>query len=184
MAPPGTAGELGTHPAAALRPLLQVEGRHHQGLAQRGDAAGGQGGSTARCWPGPTCSRDRKGVLLLTFGANQHNIPLAALGAAAAVVVVVVTTVGMVVRAPLARVPENNLKFIVGVLLTAFGTFWSVEGAGGSWPRSDLALLGVIAFVAAVATAAVRWLRGVHARQRPGVKVRDQSLHASTGGVR
>jgi uncharacterized membrane protein len=111
-----------------------------------------------------------KGVLLeglevafivLTFGANQHNIPLAAVGAAAAVILV--TGVGVAVRAPLARVPENSLKFAVGVLLTSFGIFWGVEGAGGSWPGGDAALLGVIAFVLLLAAAAVRWLRGVRA---------------------
>ncbi|MEP7021056.1 MAG: hypothetical protein ABI808_10415 [Pseudonocardiales bacterium] len=110
-----------------------------------------------------------KGVLLeglevafivLTFGANQHNIPLAAVGAVAAVVLV--TVVGVAVRAPLARVPENTLKFAVGVLLTAFGIFWGVEGAGGSWPGADVALLPLIVFVLAVALAAVAWLRRQH----------------------
>ncbi|MDX6203394.1 MAG: hypothetical protein QOJ83_2894 [Frankiales bacterium] len=113
-----------------------------------------------------------KGVLLeglevafivLTFGANQNNIGLASVGAVAAVVLV--TGVGIAVRAPLARVPENTLKFVVGVLLTSFGTFWGVEGAGATWPGSDAALLGVIAFVAAIALAAVWWLRQVHDRQ-------------------
>jgi uncharacterized membrane protein len=113
-----------------------------------------------------------KGVLLeglevafivLTFGANQHSIPLAAAGAAVAVVLV--ATAGVVLRAPLARVPENSLKFAVGVLLTSFGIFWGVEGAGASWPGSDAALLGVIVFVLAVAAAAVRWLRPAPARR-------------------
>ena len=82
-----------------------------------------------------------KGVLLeglevvfivLTFGSAQGSIPLAAVGAAAALVLV--TGVGIAVRAPLARVPENTLKFAVGVMLTTFGIFWSVEGAGADWP--------------------------------------------------
>jgi uncharacterized membrane protein len=112
-----------------------------------------------------------KGVLLeglevafivLTFGASQHNVGLAA--AAAAVAVVVVVLVGVVVRAPLARVPENTLKFFVGVMLTAFGTFWGAEGAGASWPAGDAALLALIPGVALVALAMVRWLR--HAATR------------------
>jgi uncharacterized membrane protein len=116
-----------------------------------------------------------KGVLLeglevafivLTFGANQDNIPLAAVGAAAAVALV--TGVGVAVRAPLARVPENSLKFAVGVLLTSFGIFWGMEGAGGHWPGADAALLGVIAFVLVLSAVAVRWLRGVHARDVAG----------------
>jgi len=115
-----------------------------------------------------------KGVLLeglevvfivLTFGANQDNIPLAALGAAAAVVLV--TVVGIAIRAPLARVPENTLKFAVGVLLTSFGMFWAVEGAGGQWPGADAALLALIALTLAGALAAVTWLRRVRSATAP-----------------
>ena len=60
--------------------------------------------------------------IALTFGTNQHNLPLASL--AAGVAVLVVAGLGVAVRAPLARVPENSMKFVVGVMLTAFGTFW------------------------------------------------------------
>ena len=101
--------------------------------------------------------------IVLTFGANQHNIPLAAVGAAVAVLTV--TGVGIAVRAPLSRVPENSLKFAVGVLLTSFGTFWGVEGAGGDWPGSDAALLVVIAFVLALALGLTAWLRRRHDQQ-------------------
>jgi uncharacterized membrane protein len=107
-----------------------------------------------------------KGVLLeglevafivLTFGASQHNVGLAA--AAAAVAVLVVVLAGVVVRGPLSRVPENTLKFFVGVMLTAFGTFWGAEGAGASWPAGDAALLALVPGVALVALGMVRWLR-------------------------
>ncbi len=98
--------------------------------------------------------------IVVTFGANQDNIPLAVLGAVAAVVLV--TAVGVAIRAPLARVPENSLKFAVGVLLTSFGMFWSVEGAGGRWPGADAALLVLIAFTLAGSLAAVGCLRRVH----------------------
>jgi uncharacterized membrane protein len=96
-----------------------------------------------------------KGVLLeglevvfivLTFGANAHNIGLATIGAACAVVVI--AAVGFAVRAPLARVPENTLKFVVGIMLTSFGVFWGGEGAGAHWPGSDAALLVIIPAVA------------------------------------
>jgi uncharacterized membrane protein len=112
-----------------------------------------------------------KGVLLeglevafivLTFGASQHNISLAAV--AASVAVVVVALAGVLVRAPLARVPENTLKFFVGVMLTAFGTFWGAEGAGASWPGSDAALLVLVPGTALVALGMVRWLRRTPAR--------------------
>jgi uncharacterized membrane protein len=107
-----------------------------------------------------------KGVLLeglevafiaLTFGANQHNIPLASVAALAAVVVVAVA--GVAVRAPLARVPENTMKFVVGVMLTSFGIFWGAEGAGAVWPGSDAALLAVVPAVAVFALVLVMLLR-------------------------
>jgi uncharacterized membrane protein len=107
-----------------------------------------------------------KGVLLeglevtfivITFGSTQGRLGLAAAAAAAAVVVVV--AVGAFVRGPLERVPENTLKFGVGVLLTSFGIFWGGEGAGVDWPGSDVAVLGIVAFMALVAFALVRALR-------------------------
>lgn len=84
--------------------------------------------------------------ITLTFGSNQHNIPLAATAAVAAVVLVAV--VGVAVRVPLARVPENSMKFVVGIMLTSFGAFWGAEGAGARWPGGDAALLGLVPGVA------------------------------------
>jgi uncharacterized membrane protein len=107
-----------------------------------------------------------KGVLLeglevvfiaLTFGANQHRLGLAA--AAAATAVVLVATIGVVIRAPLARVPENAMKFSVGVMLTSFGIFWGSEGAGASWPGGDAALLVIVTSVLAFSIALVRLFR-------------------------
>lgn len=95
--------------------------------------------------------------IVLTFGANQKQIGLASLGAAAAIVVVVL--IGAAVRAPLSRVPENTLKFVVGVMLTSFGLFWGAEGAGALWPGSDLALLAIIPAVAVFALLLVAVLR-------------------------
>jgi uncharacterized membrane protein len=107
-----------------------------------------------------------KGVLLeglevafivLTFGSAQGSIPLAALGAGVAVVLVV--AVGSAARAPLSRVPENSLKFAVGVMLTTFGTFWGAEGAGADWPGGDASLPAVLAFVAILSLGLVAALR-------------------------
>jgi uncharacterized membrane protein len=95
--------------------------------------------------------------IALTFGANDHNLPLASLAAGAAVVVVALA--GIAVRAPLARVPENSMKFVVGVMLTAFGTFWGAEGAGARWPGSDASLPVVVAAVAVFAFLLVALLR-------------------------
>lgn len=114
--------------------------------------------------------------IVVTFGANQHSVPLAALGAVAAVLVV--TAVGFAVRAPLARVPENTLKFGVGVLLTSFGTFWGVEGAGASWPGGDVALVAVIVVVLLVGLGAVRLLRA------PSGSAAGPGTHPATTGVR
>ncbi len=101
-----------------------------------------------------------KGVLLeglevafivLTFGANQHRVSLAA--GAAGVAVLTVIAVGFAARAPLAKVPENTLKLAVGVMLTSFGMFWAAEGAGTEWPGGEAALLIIIPGVLMVATA-------------------------------
>ncbi len=62
-------------------------------------------------------------------------------------------------RGPLERVPENSLKFVVGVLLTSFGIFWGGEGAGVEWPGSDFAVLGIAGFLGLVAAVLVRLLR-------------------------
>jgi uncharacterized membrane protein len=72
---------------------------------------------------------------------------------------VLVAAVGVLARAPLARVPENTMKFAVGVMLTTFGIFWGAEGAGANWPGSDAALLGVLAFVVLLSLTMVNVLR-------------------------
>ena len=76
-------------------------------------------------------------------------------GVAAAAAVLLVTTVGFTVRAPLSRVPENSMKFVVGVMLTAFGIFWGAEGAGAHWTGDDIALLVLIPAIALYALALV-----------------------------
>jgi uncharacterized membrane protein len=115
-------------------------------------------------WYGFTLSF--KGVLLeglevafivLTFGSTQGSIGLAALGAAIALALVVV--VGVFVRTPLTRVPENTMKFAVGVMLTTFGTFWAVEGAGAHWPGDDASLPVVLVFVIVLSLTSVALLR-------------------------
>jgi uncharacterized membrane protein len=95
--------------------------------------------------------------IVLTFGANQGSIPLAAVAATTAVLLVAIA--GYAIRAPLSRVPENSLKFVVGVMLTAFGIFWGAEGAGAHWPGDDIALLVLIPVVALYALALVAMFR-------------------------
>jgi uncharacterized membrane protein len=95
--------------------------------------------------------------IVLTFGSNQRDIPLAAIAGACAVGVV--ATAGLALRAPLARVPENTMKFVVGIMLTGFGLFWGVEGAHGNWPGGDTALLVIVPVIAACAVGLVVLLR-------------------------
>jgi uncharacterized membrane protein len=107
-----------------------------------------------------------KGVLLeglevvfivIAFGSAEGHLGLAAAGAVAALVVVLVA--GVLAKGPLSRVPENTIKFVVGLLLTSFGCFWAAEGAGVDWPGDELSLLGVIAFFVVVSIGLVRLLR-------------------------
>ena len=122
-----------------------------------------------------------KGVLLeglevvfivITFGANADDMPLAITGAAIGGVIVVVA--GLLLHRPLSRVPENTIKFGVGLLLSTFGTFWAVEGLGVfgesgeslAWPGQDLALLYLSASWGLLSYAAVRSLAHEHGPAR------------------
>jgi uncharacterized membrane protein len=119
-----------------------------------------------------------KGVLLeglevvfivISFGTAQARLGSAAAGAAAAVVLVAIA--GVAARAPLERVPENTIKFVVGLLLTSFGCFWAAEGAGIEWPGNELSLLVVVGFFGALAFVLVRALRRQqHAAIAAGVR--------------
>ena len=103
--------------------------------------------------------------IVITFGLNADSIPLAAAGALAACAIVL--TVGALVHRPLTRVPENTIKYAVGVLLATFGTFWAVEGLGIftasreslHWPGGDLALLVLLGVWLGFSWLSVRLLR-------------------------
>jgi uncharacterized membrane protein len=101
-------------------------------------------------------------LIVVTFGSNQHRLALA--GAAAGAAVAAVVAAGFAVRAPLARVPENTMKFAVGVMLCAYGIFFAAEGAGVSWPGGDAILLGIIPALLGVSLLAVAAMRGSAAR--------------------
>jgi Ca2+/H+ antiporter, TMEM165/GDT1 family len=88
--------------------------------------------------------------IVITFGLNAHDVPVAVLGAVAAVVVVLI--VAVTARRPLSMIPENAMKYGVGLLLASFGTFWAIEGLGVfragrksvEWAGSDLSILGLL----------------------------------------
>lgn len=132
--------------AAGLKALHDEAAAFLEARAQAAEAGGGGARLDAYA-----ATISFKGVLLeglevafivVTFGSNQGRVGLAAVAAMAAALVVLLAV--LAVRAPLSRVPENSLKFGVGVMLTAFGMFWGAEGAGVSWPGGDAALLVLI----------------------------------------
>ena len=90
--------------------------------------------------------------IVIAVGASAGALVPASAGAALAAVVVI--GAGVALRAPLERVPENALKCGVGILLAAFGTFWTGEGLGATWPAQDLSLFGLVVAFAAVAALA------------------------------
>jgi uncharacterized membrane protein len=132
------------------------------------EAARNAGGERAVGFDGYAFAISFKGVLLeglevafivLTFGTNQHRVPLAS--AAAVLAVLTVVLAGVAARSPLARVPENTMKFAVGVMLSSFGMFWGAEGAGAHWPGGDAALLAIVPSVLVVAIVLVESTRRI-----------------------
>jgi uncharacterized membrane protein len=95
--------------------------------------------------------------IVIADGAGRGLVGAASLGALAACVIVI--AVGVVIHRPLQRVPENTLKFAVGVMLSAFGVFWTGEGLGVLWPGEDLAIVAIAALFLLVALAAVALTR-------------------------
>ena len=86
--------------------------------------------------------------IVVTVGAAHNGFLLPIIGAVAALIAVAVA--GVIVHRPLSRVPENTMKLVVGLMLVTFGTFWGAEGAGVHWPGSDLMILGLLGFYAAL----------------------------------
>jgi len=101
--------------------------------------------------------------IVIAVGAGRGLLGYASLGAAAACLLVL--AIGFLVHRPLSRVPENTLKFVVGVMLSSFGIFWTGEGLGTPWPGEDAALIAIAALMLAVSLLAVRLLRGSGAGQ-------------------
>lgn len=157
--------------AGGYKPLHDEAAAFASGREQAGSASAGTGRMD---WYSFTVAF--KGVLLeglevafivVGLGSTQGKLGLAAAAAIAAVVLVV--AVGIVVRGPLERVPENSVKFVVGVLLTSFGVFWGGEGAGVEWPGSDFAILAIAGFVAVLSYALTQALRRSRRTLEPGV---------------
>jgi Ca2+/H+ antiporter, TMEM165/GDT1 family len=95
--------------------------------------------------------------IVLAVGAGHGLLVPASIGAIAACLLVV--AVGFALHRPLARVPENTLKFVVGVMLSAFGVFWTGEGLGVAWPGEDLAIIAFAVLFLVIALLAVTLVR-------------------------
>jgi uncharacterized membrane protein len=95
--------------------------------------------------------------IVIAVGGTGHNMPVAVVGGLVSLVVVAVA--GVIVRKPLARVPENTLKYAVGIILTSLGTFWAAEGMGGKWPLDFVSIAGLIVIYFAASRFAVTLIR-------------------------
>jgi uncharacterized membrane protein len=95
--------------------------------------------------------------IVIAVGGTGHGLPVAVAGGVAAAAVVAAT--GVVVRKPLARVPENTLKYGVGIILTSLGTFWAAEGMGATWPLDFVSILGLVIVYFAASRLAVNLIR-------------------------
>ncbi len=100
--------------------------------------------------------------IVIAVGSTGEMLIPASLGAAAAGAIVIL--LGLLLHRPLARVPENTLKFAVGILISAFGIFWVGEGLGFHWPGSDVAIVAIALLLLVVALGATRvFSRPIHA---------------------
>jgi uncharacterized membrane protein len=95
--------------------------------------------------------------IVLTIGTIDHDLHMATLGAALGVVTVGI--LGLAVHRPLSKIPENAMKFGVGIMLTTFGVYWAGGGAGIRWPGYNWAILGILVFVSVVSLSAAAFLR-------------------------
>lgn len=100
--------------------------------------------------------------IVIALGASGEFLMPAAVGACAALLLVI--ALGLLLHRPVASIPENTLKFVVGILLTAFGTFWLGEGMGVAWPGADWSLLALVGGFLIVALLCVRLARSMASR--------------------
>jgi len=95
--------------------------------------------------------------IVVTFGANSGRLDLAAAGAVAAFLAI--SALGLILHQPLTRVPENAIKFTVGIMLIAFGTFWGAEGVGIEWTLKEPSIILLAAFYWAAAYVLIALLK-------------------------
>lgn len=121
--------------------------------------------------------------IVITFGSSAAAVPAeksvsiasAAIGAALAGVLVILA--GMLAKAPLTKVPENTLKFVVGIMLTSFGTFWTGEGFGVNWPGTDVFILVLAALYLLATFVLVLWLKQMKQRRELQAEVEEAAVN-------
>jgi uncharacterized membrane protein len=166
----------------ALHDELETYREERRAARAAGEPHGGfDGYSFAISFKGVLLEGLEVAFIVLTFGANQHRVGLAAVAAGVAVLAVVLA--GFAVRAPLAKVPENMMKFAVGVMLSSFGMFWGAEGAGADWPGGDAALLAIVPGMLLASWGMARCLRSLREREsrlsrEPAVETPERALRA------
>lgn len=158
-----SAGVIGMHDEAAIY-------ERQTAALTRGEPAAGSGSpgrldfvAVATAFKAVTLEGLEVIFIVIATGAGGMLLP-ASLGAAAAGVLVILA--GVALHRPLARVPENTLKFAVGVLLSAFGVFWIGEGLRFAWPGEDLALVALIAGFVVISVLAIAAARRAASSQR------------------
>ena len=128
--------------------------------------------------------------IVITFGSNATTtggiggIASAAIGAAIAGILVI--GAGVLVKAPLKRVPENTLKFVVGIMLTSFGTYWAAEGFRYNWPLpNDAFILILVALYLLASFILIAWLKQVKQRHAAVAAAgKDTMVTAEQEGIR
>jgi uncharacterized membrane protein len=154
---------------AATSAELAEDGRDHP------DRSGRDGVGFAVAFKGVFLEGTEVVLIVVSLGASQHRLGIAAGAAAAAALIVAV--VGALVARQLSRVPENTIKTVVGIMLSSFGLFWVGEGSGVHWPGSDLAILVLVGVFALVTLGAVAFLRVT----QPSPRARERSLVPERG---
>jgi uncharacterized membrane protein len=119
--------------------------------------------------------------IVIALGSSGRLLVPAAVGAGLALLVVIV--LGLILHRPLSKVPENQLKFSVGVMLAGFGTFWVGEGIGLAWPGGDVAILALIGSYLVIALALVRVCTSMRARVTPTGRLKTAGQPARTNAV-
>jgi Ca2+/H+ antiporter, TMEM165/GDT1 family len=120
-------------------------------------------------------------IVIALGGTSMGGAVAGALLSAVAVLVV-----GLVFRAPLTKVPENTMKYVVGIMLTAFGTFFAGEGAGVEWWRSDVSILWLIGVYAVGSVLIVQILKrppSMTVRRSRGLERAIRSVSAEVWGL-